>query len=505
MLTPISQIITHGSFASGWYSFLNDAGSCHQVQARILENSLKKHPYLKSKKDFLSLPPAGFDEQISRIQIPHGTRLQPTSGSGHQEKLVPYTKPFLQQLNRALNPWLFDMARSYPGILNGSHYWSISWLPTSWREKGWELDDSELLPSWKKSFLRNIMAVPSEVSRAETLSASQFATLAFLAGSHDLSFVSVWSPTFFLNHLKLLKEWKTEIAATLESGSWQKFKKELSHLKAPRSPVQAKKLTTSGHHDLWPRLALISSWASSTSTEWATELQENFPGVSFQGKGLWATEGVVTIPFQGKNILAYQSHFYEFLDPQSGNILQIENLKEGMEVYPLLTTANGFARYHMKDRLVVSGKFKSVPALEFLEREDSFDMVGEKLDNKVFLNLHDHLKIEFPDLKWVIAFAVKDPAMKPYYLFVLEGLGHEASAGKLISGELEGHFHYHLAQELGQLGECRVIIRDNSYSLYEKFQLSRGMVQGNIKVELTHWIKGEKALKLLHEIFGKIS
>lgn len=56
----------------------------------------------------------------------------------------------------------------------------------------------------------------------------------------------------------------------------------------------------------------MSSWDTAGSKAWAEKLKEKLPSVQFEGKGLWATEGVVTIPYNDQYPLAYQSHFYEF-------------------------------------------------------------------------------------------------------------------------------------------------------------------------------------------------
>jgi hypothetical protein len=61
-------------------------------------------------------------------------------------------------------------------------------------------------------------------------------------------------------------------------------------------------------------LALVSAWDTADAAPWAQQLKACFPQAAFEGKGLWATEGVVTIPIDGQYPLAYRSHVYEFED-----------------------------------------------------------------------------------------------------------------------------------------------------------------------------------------------
>jgi hypothetical protein len=420
MITPAAQLVTHGSFMSDWFYFRNGLSDASHIQAKILDNILLSHPYLKDKKDFLKSPINDYSSQILKLSAQKNIlRYQPTSGSGDVEKLIPYTKKFIRELNCALHPWLFQTALKNPGILSGKHYWSISWLPTQWREKGWFLDDFDLLPPWKKNLTRKLLAVPHEVARANTLPSSQFATLAYLVASADLTFISVWSPTFFLQLLNLLEFWREPLAKTLFTGRWERFQEELKFLKAPQQKEQARKILLKNISLLWPGMKLVSAWDSSSSASWAQILHSHFPQASFQGKGLWATEGVVTIPFEGEHVLSYRSHYYEFLETKTGSLLSSHELKEGQEVQPLLTSSNGFTRYNLKDRLIVTGKKGQAPTLKFLERVQTLDLVGEKLDTKTFLHIHDVVKTNFPHLSWVVALGINTKTQTPHYIFTI--------------------------------------------------------------------------------------
>ena len=129
----------------------------------------------------------------------HGCeRYQPTSGSTSKIKWIPYTQPFLNELDNAISPWLADMYQQYPGILTGKHYWSLSWVPSDLRNKLTSSinNDLQLLPWWKRLFMAGTMAVPESISLAETSDESFFATACYLLSSRDLSFISVWTVSY---------------------------------------------------------------------------------------------------------------------------------------------------------------------------------------------------------------------------------------------------------------------------------------------------------------------
>src|SRR5260370_15408804 len=66
----------------------------------------------------------------------------------------------------------------------------------------------------------------------------------------------------------------------------------------------------------WPLLDTISCWTSASAAPFARRLQSLFPGVQIPGKGLLATEGVITIPLSDHSYpaLAAESGYYEFID-----------------------------------------------------------------------------------------------------------------------------------------------------------------------------------------------
>src|SRR5690606_7455774 len=69
------------------------------------------------------------------------------------------------------------------------------------------------------------------------------------------------------------------------------------------------------HVRLWPWLRMVSCWADGNCAAAASELGLLFPHAEVCGKGLLATEGFVSLPWQvsGASALAVRSHFLEFL------------------------------------------------------------------------------------------------------------------------------------------------------------------------------------------------
>lgn len=429
-------------------------------------------------------------------------RYQPTSGSTSAIKWLPYTKRFLAELDQAICPWLGDLYQQFPAIAGGSHYWSLSWVPTSLRAelKGQINDDMKLLSLGKQILAGRTQAVPETVAAAATSEDSRFATLAWLVADASLSMISVWSPTFALTLLDDLSRWRDELAVCLQRGSFGDRASSLGALACPKKPARAALLrewdgqpAAHFYAVLWPKLTLISAWDTAAAAAWATKLQRFFPGVAFQGKGLWATEGVVSFPWQGKYPLAFRSHVYEFADPASGKVLLPWALEQGQEVTPLLSTGAGLLRYRMCDRLRVDSMIGQVPCFTFLGRDDGVDLVGEKLSAVMVQQLVDQLSYA-ADMQPVTLLALDDSGNgKPGYVLLLAGtcanvVAEQNRLARQLEDSLLALFHYRLARDLNQLAAVRVLCRADMQQSYLRYCQQRGMIDGNVKVEpLRYW------------------
>jgi hypothetical protein len=500
--------------------FLQDSRSLRDVQsARLRElRALAPQAFAGSKVDpwaaLQRLPVTSWSDWRGRAEACHQTggslvdspvqRWQPTSGSTSAVKLVPYTRAFLGELDAAIGPWLGDMYRQHPAIAGGRHYWSLSWVPTELRARfAADLnDDAQLLSAGKRVLSALTQAVPARVALAETSDDSLFATLVYLAGDTRLAMLSVWSPTFALSLLERLGHWREPVAEVLASGRWPARLAGLLPAPAPQ-PLRAAALRGwDGVPDpgffaaFWPCLALVSSWDTASAAGWAARLREWLPQAGFQGKGLWATEGVVTIPFAGLCPLAYRSHVCEFEDSH-GEILPPWALRRGQQVVPVISTGSGLLRYRLQDVLEVEAFLGEVPCLRFLGRNDGTDLVGEKMSAVHAQQVLASLPLP-PGMQAVTLLAAADTGDgRPGYLLLLDAdPARPASGDQLatLAGELEarlaGQFHYRLARDLGQLRGARVAALAGMREHYTGMRVAHGMIEGNVKVEpLTAWLR----------------
>ncbi len=416
-------------------------------------------------------------ETGAAILCSNSPRYEPSSGSTQARKWVPYPAALLAEFDGAIGPWLADIGRQHPGTLRGHHYWSLSWLPDELRNgsmgKSASTDDLQLLPWWKRALLGQVMAVPNDVCRLPTADESILETICRLVLTRDLSLLSIWSPTFALELLRRMSCDRNTVANELRARGELRTAEVLASWDGT--------LTAEFLQQLWPRLSLISAWENAGAAPFAGQLKELLPHAAFQAKGLWATEGVVTIPYRGHFPLAINSHFYEFRNLDNDAVLPAWQLKASMEVQPLLTTGSGFFRYALDDRLKVDGFLEQCPCLQFLGRLGGVDLVGEKLDNAVAQLVIDQIN-ETGDYCAIALLGVPSGVRPRYRILAASATGNADELAIRAEAALRTVHHYALARDLGQLDPVEAVVRDDIVDYY--FQVTGRLgLEGGRKVD----------------------
>ncbi len=319
-------------------------------------------------------------------------------------------------------------------------------------------------------------AVPGTVARIADVESWRLTTLRALLAADDLGLFSVWSPTF----LTLLME---HLAA--------RFEMLVAELPRPRRRAILGRVARAGGivgEALWPRLALISCWTDGTAKSFVPALRRWFPHTPIAPKGLLATEGVVSVPLSSDpdagSVAALTSHFLEFIDlgaPAGTPPLLADELRAGGEYSPLLTTAGGFVRYHLKDVVRCLGHFRAAPRLRFVGKLDrASDVAGEKLtEPQVAAALLGQGAVAF-------TFALLAPELgaRPRYVLYVDSTA-DAVALAALGAHVEAHLltghHYRYCRDLGQLGPLSVRRVRGGMQRYTEALTARGARAGDIK------------------------
>lgn len=397
-----------------------------------------------------------------------------TGGSTGGQKYVPLTKASLEGLRRAILPWIDDLIQFRPQVASGHAYWSISPVMRRCRRTrggtpiGMD-NDAAYFGDDIAVAISETLAVPAAVAASTSFEAWRLQTLSRLLGCRDLSFVSVWSPTFLLQLLDTLARDPEPFAAGLRLADPDRF-------------LEVREWARSESRDwcaLWPNLNTISCWCSASSRRYADRLQACFPGAIIQGKGLLATEGVVTVPLLAASapVLAIDSAYYEFIG-DSGELVDMTALERGNCYTVVLTTAAGLYRYNLGDRLRVIDRYQNAPCLEYVGRDSAeSDLCGEKL-HETFVR--DALEV-VPGSTMLVPLA----GDRPSYLLLLDATAVsstlESKIVQQVDGALRKNPQYRYACDLGQLAPLSARRLADPIADYHRVCLEAGQQLGDIK------------------------
>ncbi len=516
------------SCVPGFISFLLASLNVRRTQANVLQRILRRnagteigrrHHFdaIRSPADFRTVPLSEYEDYAPLIKRIKGGEtscltaeavdtLVPTSGSTQATKLIPYTRSLKREFLVGVNPWIASLYFSCPSLLGGRHYWSISPANSCFNDSPTKVpigfaDDTEYLGVFQGLLSQTILAVPPELSRISDPEAFEYLTLLFLIREPNLRLISVWHPSFLTLLIKSVGKHLSAIIGDLESGIINtnvKIQEKLRHSLAnyfESNTSRAKELRNVkiDHSDfpvrIWPSLRVISCWTDGHSEPWASELAAYFPGVIIQGKGLIATEGIVSFPLgrEGQRVCAMRSHFLEFVDTENGCARNAWEVEQGKTYSVVITTGGGLYRYRLHDVVRITGFFNQVPCLTFISRDNMVsDLVGEKLNAEY---VSDCIRsIEF-QLGIKFSFAMLAPRTAgdaPGYVFYAQVPNSAQVDYPAIASALEDmlgkNYHYQHARRISQLQPVRLFrITGDGTTAYRDYLLGKGMKAGDIK------------------------
>lgn len=457
------------------------------------------------------------------------TMLAPTSGSTAASKYIPYTASLKEEFRKGIAPWIFDLFTHQRKILLGRAYWSLTPVNTQQTRTtggipvGFE-EDTEYFGLIERYFLGMLLTVPKEVAFIQDIDAFRYVTLLFLLREKYLSFISVWNPSFLTLLLKPLDRWAISLVSDIKSGTLLPPVSIQSEIKSKLLPMMTKDEKRAGelewifnkfsgdkktvYEKIWPYLAVISCWTDANAAPQAEQLKEFFPNVEIQGKGLLATEGIVSIPQTGLNgtALVVNSHFFEFAEiemnsSEPGQDTKLAHQLEKDKFYTIIiTTGGGLYRYKLHDIIQVVGFTGQCPLIRFIGKDENFcDICGEKLSEKHIQRSLQELFLKYalqPEF-YMVAPEKSGDGQCFYTLFIEPGCG-EFGAGKYAKGQLDvlvfdaeqrlrENYHYEYCRKLGQLEGLRLfVITKGGLETYLRQCCFHGQRLGEIKPVALH-------------------
>ncbi len=427
---------------------------------------------------------------------------EPTGGTSSGSKLIPYTHSLKIEFQKAINVWLMNILEEMPEAMEGTNYWSISPLIQQ-RQKaiggipiGFDNDYDYL--GWSKEDTDKVFVVPGEISKIRNINNFFYVTAFFLLKAKNLSFISIWNPTFLTLLTETIDNNMERLIKNINDGTLSLPENEdVSFLEyyLTQDKNRANEITQILEINykerfirIWAKLRIISCWADASAKYYINELNNLFNGVFIQPKGLLATEGIITVPLiEAKGAVpAYTSHFFEFLPGNDKtNPKLIHELEKNIEYSVIITTGGGLYRYELKDKIQVTGKYKGLPVIKFIGRNETLDFVGEKLDETFIVNSINKLKSQFEiNYKFLLFAPEINNKTTNYSLYIecdnINDLTWE-EAESTLDKILCNNYYYKYARDINQLACVKIYFIQDGLKKYTKRCVTEGQKLGDIK------------------------
>jgi hypothetical protein len=510
MKTKFANGLWVASCLPDWRRFQSAAESVQETQTRLLSqylNANKRTEYgecygfdrIASPAQYQERLPLttadDYSEYISRIGDGGSSVLtaepvhmfELSSGSTAASKLIPYTKSLKSEFQRGIAPWIYNLYTSIPALQNGPAYWSITPLMDGKRFTsagipiGFE-SDSDYLGLLGKWLVDSVMVVPNHVKNIADVDSFRYITLLYLLREQELRLISVWNPTFLSLLLARLPDWWARLLNDIEHGTISVSDTEFRVAPRPKRAHTLRDFSPTDYELFWPHMHLISCWMDGASAPYARQVEEMFPGVQLQAKGLLATEAFVSLPIIGVegSVLSINSHFFEFID-EAGEALLAHQIEKGKQYSVVVTTGGGLYRYQLQDVIEVIGHWKHIPRIRFLGKADRIsDWFGEKLDEQFVASVLENV---FSVHKISPSFAMLAPDDGDGFRYVLfiEVDEYDTDLAKDVDDQLRNNFHYDYCRKLGQLAPVEIVRVARGFESYLRACQSYGQKLGNIK------------------------
>lgn len=487
-----------------WKSFQSALKSPQEFQEKILQQLIRANQQtafgkhynfadIKSVADFQKqIPLSDFEfyrnwvDRIVQGELQILTNEQPliferTSGSTSKNKIIPFTKSFFQEMRSAIHPWLYECYKKHPDLHGTAMYWSMS--PVTQKPEvspaGIPIgvsDDSEYFSLFTKLCLRELIVLPKQEAFTKDHQFWKTETCKALVCEENLGFISVWSPTFLIILLEEIESNLEKYLSVLDGSRRTRIEKAIA---------QNKRLSDA----LWPKLQIVSCWTDAGSANFLEQLFRWVPQHLIQPKGLLATEGCVSLPFAQEDgcPLAVTSHFLEFIDlnEPSQTPLLAHQLEKSRFYSPVITTASGLYRYHLKDTLQCTGYLEKTPLIKFMGKlEQTSDLCGEKLS---FKQVHEALILLEKEVDVHFDFKMLIPVNKETRGYRLVASIDDTRTLDIQKVEqvfdtlLCRNVHYKYAREIGQLAMVSLHVDNQALEKYNHRLMSLGRRFGDIK------------------------
>ena len=323
-----------------------------------------------------------------------------TSGTTGAPKYVPVTRTMLRLYREEQATFSYLQHRACPAAFAGGAFGVMGAATEGRLDSGHVVGSvSGQLYAALPGLLRRRLVVPPEVSEIGDYQQRYDVMLLLALASPGVTYMGSPNPSTFVRLLDRLAARKSVLMEALASGRADgvlgglppRIRETVTARVTPQ-PGRARRLAALpaiGYRDLWPDLALVTTWTGGSCGIPLGALRKQLPPATrVMELGYQATEFRGTLPLEAGvpgGLPPLHHHYFEFAgrdawDRGGCGTQTLGELVEGEQYYVIVTTAAGLYRYFMNDLVEVSGWLHRTPLLRFVQKGKGVtNITGEKL------------------------------------------------------------------------------------------------------------------------------
>jgi hypothetical protein len=266
----------------------------------------------------------------------------------------------------------------------------------------------------------------------------------------------------------------------------------------------------------WPNIQVLTTWKCGNTRVYMEKFTDFFPEhMLYQEFGYFASECRTGLVMNGANdtVLFPHMHYFEFvkqedIDNPNPRFYQLTELEQGKRYCVFVTTYAGLYRYNMNDLVEVTGKYKTIPTIQFIQKINGIvSMTGEKIHERQFMEAVEEAEKETGlKVQFYVGFAdIEKSTYRFYFEFVDESITQETADnfGKVVDEKLKKiNCEYEGKRVSFRVNDpMTFILQKDSFEAYKKNCIERGSRDGQFKLNLL--MQDEKRHAMFKELIRK--
>ena len=266
----------------------------------------------------------------------------------------------------------------------------------------------------------------------------------------------------------------------------------------------------------WPNLQVLTTWKCGNTHVYMDKFKNSFPeNMLHQEFGYFASECRAGLVMNGGDdtVLFPHMHYFEFtaqedLDNPNPKFYQLHELEVGKRYCIYVTTYAGLYRYNMNDLIEVTGKYNTIPTIQFIQKVNGIiSMTGEKVHERQFIEAVREAEAETGiKTKFFVGFAdIQDSVYHLYFEFADKDIdqGKAEDFTKVVDAKLKKiNVEYEAKRDSFRVKDpITHILQSESFETYKARCIEMGARDGQFKLNLL--MQDEKRHAMFKDLIRK--